>query len=83
MLYAQKRNGKYFCSPTSGCENLVILTTTLEGMRLRGGGPAYVKVGRLVRYSDELLEQWLLANQVGSTSQQINSSISCHICQYQ
>jgi excisionase family DNA binding protein len=72
-----------FMTTQQAADKLGISKRTLEGMRLRGGGPAYVKVGRLVRYSDELLEQWLLANQVGSTSQQINSSISCHICQYQ
>ena len=72
-----------FMTTQQAADKLGISKRTLEGMRLRGGGPAYVKVGRLVRYSDELLEQWLLANQVGSTSQQINSSISFHICQYQ
>jgi excisionase family DNA binding protein len=72
-----------FMTTQQAADKLGISKRTLEGMRLRGGGPAYIKVGRLVRYSDELLEQWLLANQVGSTSQQINSSISCHICQYQ
>ena len=71
-----------FMTTQQAADKLGISKRTLEGMRLRGGGPAYVKVGRLVRYSDELLEQWLLANQVGSTSQQINSSISCHICQF-
>lgn len=57
-------------------EKLGISKRTLEGMRLKGSGPSYVKVGRLVRYTDELLEQWLLSNLCNSTSQQHIKAIS-------
>jgi len=32
---------------------------TLQGWRLRGGGPEYVKCGRSVRYRREAVERWL------------------------
>ena len=32
---------------------------TLEGWRYRGGGPAFVKVGRLVKYRESDLQAWL------------------------
>lgn len=31
----------------------------MQNMRLRGGGPPYVKIGRFVRYRPEDLEAWL------------------------
>ena len=58
-----------FMTTQQAADKLGISKRTLEGMRLRGSGPAYVKVGRLVRYTDELLEQWLLSNQRVSTSE--------------
>jgi excisionase family DNA binding protein len=51
-------------------ELLCISHRTLEQMRLKGGGPVYLKVGRLVRYSSAALDEWLLANQRKSTSDQ-------------
>ena len=41
---------------------------TLEGMRLTGNGPAFIKVGRLVRYEMASIQAWLLAHQRASTS---------------
>lgn len=32
---------------------------TLQGLRLRGGGPEYIKRGRSVRYRRKAFEQWL------------------------
>ena len=57
-----------FMTTQQAADKLGISKRTLEGMRLRGGGPAYVKVGRLVRYTDELLEQWLQSSVRTSTS---------------
>jgi excisionase family DNA binding protein len=42
---------------------------TLERLRVAGGGPAYVKAGRLVRYREADLETWIAARIVTSTSQ--------------
>ena len=49
-------------------ELLGVSPRTLEGMRLSGGGPPFVKVGRLVRYRPEALERWLMQNERRSTS---------------
>lgn len=32
---------------------------TLEGWRVRGGGPNFIKTGRLIRYSRKDVECWL------------------------
>lgn len=42
---------------------------TLEGWRIRGEGPTYKKVGRLVRYSVVDLDAYLEAQTRSSTSQ--------------
>ncbi len=42
---------------------------SLERMRATGTGPKFVKVGRLVRYTDHDLEAWITAQTVGSTSE--------------
>ena len=42
---------------------------TLERFRVSGGGPTYVKAGRLVRYREQDLEKWIVSRIVGSTSE--------------
>lgn len=42
---------------------------TLEQWRLKGGGPAFVRMShRCVRYRREALDAWLMAREVTSTS---------------
>lgn len=41
---------------------------TLEGWRLRGGGPAFIKAGSRVVYRRADLDAWLAANRRLSTS---------------
>jgi len=55
---------------TQAADFLGISKRTLDGMRLSGRGPAYVKVGSLVRYPATELEEWLLSNLRKSTSDQ-------------
>lgn len=43
-------------------EMLRISRRTLETWRLRGRGPAYIRVGRRVGYRPEAVEQWLHAH---------------------
>ena len=57
-------------STTQAAEFLGISKRTLGGMRLSGRGPAYVKVGSLVRYPATELEEWLLSSLRKSTSYQ-------------
>lgn len=40
----------------------------LQGMRLHGGGPLYIKTGRRVYYRREYIEEWLSARIRRSTS---------------
>ena len=55
-------------STSQAAELLGISKRTLEAMRLSGRGPCYTKIGRLVRYTDELIEQWVQSNLRTSTS---------------
>lgn len=41
---------------------------TMEGFRTRGGGPVYVKAGRVCRYRREDLDAWAMANRRANTS---------------
>jgi len=49
-------------------EYLCVKTRTLESWRVQGLGPPFVKVGRLVRYLQTTLDEWLLSCQRKSTS---------------
>lgn len=52
----------------SAASVLGVQPRTLESWRLRGGGPRYVQVGRLIRYRRLTLEQWLAERERSSTS---------------
>jgi predicted DNA-binding transcriptional regulator AlpA len=43
--------------------------STLEKLRVFGGGPRYLKLGRRVVYPMDALEEWLRAKECGSTSE--------------
>jgi len=49
-------------------EILGLSPRTLEALRVRGGGPTYLKVGRLVRYDREDIDGWLEGQRRVSTS---------------
>ena len=42
---------------------------TLQAWRCRGGGPKFIRVGRLIRYSHEDLQAYIHSRRVSSTSQ--------------
>lgn len=42
---------------------------TLQAWRSRGGGPPFVKIGRLVRYRGRDVKQWMDGRTVRSTSE--------------
>lgn len=52
-------------------EYLGVSVSFLNSLRVRGGGPEFCKVGRLVRYSLEALDTWMRRNVVASTSQEV------------
>jgi len=43
-------------------------TSTFEKLRLKGGGPVYIKVGNIVVYDPDDLDRWLAAHRRQSTS---------------
>ena len=49
-------------------EQLLNKANTIEGWRIKGIGPRYIKIGRLVRYRPEDVEPWLEAQTRNSTS---------------
>lgn len=42
---------------------------TLQNMRVKGHGPQYLKIGRMVRYPLDIIEQYELSCRVQSTSE--------------
>lgn len=46
-----------------------IATSTLAKMRLSGGGPVFVKLGRRVLYRQDDLNNWVSENRFRSTSE--------------
>jgi excisionase family DNA binding protein len=47
---------------------LALSHRSLENWRLRGGGPPYVKLGKLIRYRTADVETWVAANVRGMPS---------------
>lgn len=41
---------------------------TLQGWRLQGHGPAFIKLGRCVRYSSAAIQTWVCVQERASTS---------------
>lgn len=52
----------------SAAEYLCVSVATLELLRVRGGGPNYVKLKRLVRYRRASLDEWMLSRERCSTA---------------
>lgn len=56
------------------CESVISKTLaceekTLQAWRSRGGGPPFVKIGRLVRYRGCDVKNWITSRTVRSTSE--------------
>lgn len=54
---------------SEAAQTLGLAVTTLEKLRVHGGGPRYVKLGRAVRYRNSDLESWLDDRLRASTSE--------------
>ncbi len=63
ILYDEETAGKYI-----GGEKNPISTRTMQRWRLEGVGPTYVKLGRLVRYRQADLDNFLEERACSSTS---------------
>jgi excisionase family DNA binding protein len=49
-------------------DRLSVKVKTLQAWRVRGGGPKFVKVGRLVRYTEEALQEFICRRTMAHTS---------------
>ena len=57
-------------TPDEAAAILRVSLSWLAKTRMRGDGPAYVRVGRSIRYTELGLQQWMKARQRLSTSEQ-------------
>ncbi|MTW16617.1 DNA-binding protein [Rhodoplanes serenus] len=57
-----------FINVTAASKYLGISTSTLNKLRVYGGGPVYIKLGRRVGYDPADLDMWRSANRRRSTS---------------
>jgi predicted DNA-binding transcriptional regulator AlpA len=58
-------------TPKETAERLKVSVSWLAKARMRGDGPAFVKIGRrAIRYSEAALQQWMRSRQRLSTSEQ-------------
>ncbi len=48
--------------------------STLNKLRLTGGGPRYMKLGRRVVYARSALAAWMQHRERGSTSEHLNAA---------
>jgi hypothetical protein len=62
---------------------LNIRVKTLQSWRVKGGGPRFVKIGRLVRYSEddlkEFIDQWTVANTSEATQKRIQYATNTNV----
>jgi Helix-turn-helix domain len=49
-------------------ERWMVSVKTLQGWRVRGGGPKFIKLGRVVRYSELDLEEFLAVHTIPHTA---------------
>jgi len=54
---------------------LTVSVKTLQAWRVRGGGPRFVKVGRLVRYTEPSIEEFIRLHTISSTAE--SSGLAC------
>jgi predicted DNA-binding transcriptional regulator AlpA len=50
-------------------QRLGVATKTMEAWRHRGGGPPFVRIGRLIKYRSQDVEKWIASNVCHSTSE--------------
>lgn len=65
----QKKFAEIYLSGKQAVEKLGVSQKTLQAWRLRGDGLYYVRIScRCVRYAESVLDAWMAARTVGSTS---------------
>jgi excisionase family DNA binding protein len=58
-----------FLTVQEAADHVGLSVHTLNAYRISGNGPAYFKLGRLVRYDRNQLEQWARSKPCMSTSE--------------
>jgi predicted DNA-binding transcriptional regulator AlpA len=58
-------------TPATLADRLGLTQRTLSEKRIRGTGPAYVRIGKSVRYRPESVDAWLLEQEYNSTSREV------------
>ena len=61
-------DGRRHLKEAEVAERLKLSKRTLQGWRLKGEGPHFLKLGRSVRYAEATLETWIAGRERGSTS---------------
>lgn len=58
-------------TPDTLAERLGAKRRTVDEWRITGQGPAFIRVGRSVRYAPEAVDDWLRSRQHVSTSEEV------------
>ena len=74
VQYDESAAGRYL-----GGDDKPISPRTLQRMRQDGSGPAFIKVGRLVRYRQSDLDSWLADHRRFSTSDSVSEPAMTYV----
>lgn len=58
-------------TPETLSDRLGVRLTTLAEWRIKGRGPAFLRVGRSPRYRPESVDSWLLSQERSSTAEEM------------
>jgi hypothetical protein len=59
----------HLVTEVEAADRLRLSVSHLRNMRVRGDGPAYLKIGRAVRYDPPAIMGWARSQQVASTAE--------------
>ena len=60
-------------SQSQAAEILGVSPRSLETWRIRGGGPAFIKIGRAVRYDPDDLRAYIDQHRIANTAQEVSN----------
>jgi excisionase family DNA binding protein len=61
--------------PAEAAHLLAMSERTLEGLRVKGGGPRFYRLGRAIRYRRRDLNAWVEARNYTSTVEAVNDQL--------
>jgi hypothetical protein len=59
----------FYLSTSKAATKLSIAVSTLKKLRIRGGGPAFHRIGRRIVYASDVLDEWATRETFETTSQ--------------